>query len=227
MGTLNVAGTPGQNISGAGGATNWNLLAGSEGGGKIGGSGTYGYMAATGSGATRQIYGSPETPGTADYYVEMVRVAPAYLFDTKATVGVRYTTDGLNCYELVHDIVTAQVRLFRVKAGADAQIGLWNNYFDTIRLAVLTVDASTVRLTVTLDGAVQTPVNDTSADRITAAGVPGFGWRALASATDTSTKGVNIASVASDVYSGGGGTSFRAAYYRNRSGSFGLAGGAL
>jgi hypothetical protein len=209
MGTRNFTGDPGQNISGPGGATDLVLVAGSDAGGKIGPSGSYGYQANTS--AVEQLYRSPDTPASQDYYAEIERVAAAYAFDTKPPAIVRMSADGLTRYEAVIDTGTGTVRLYRVVGGVRApELGVWSVYARAVRLAVSGVGA-TVTLTVTItndeNGAVVThpAVTDAHANRITATGYPGCGWIAAASATNTSTGGVNLVRFASDQMGEGGG----------------------
>jgi hypothetical protein len=201
MATILVTGTPGQNISGPGGATNLVLLAGTHGNGKIGPDGTYGYLASTGA-VARQIYGSPETPASADYYVETVRTAPNYAFDSRQVAGVRYNADASSGYEVEHHIVNQRINVYRMNAGVPSGVLLtWSGFGDRVRLAV-SGTGSTVSLTLTVDGTLRGTFDDTSADRIVTAGVPGCGWAGAASATNTATHGVNIAEWSSDAYAG-------------------------
>lgn len=194
------SGAAGTTLTGPGAGTNLVLAAGADAAGKLTGTGAA-YLANTGT-AARQIYLSPETPASADYDAETTRVAPSFGFDTRHVVGVRYSTDGLNGYELEHNIDDAAVRLYRVVDGARSAVLLgFSGYWNTIRLAVSGTGA-TVTLTVHLDGVAQTPYSDTDSSRITATGRPGCGWVGAASATNTATGGINIDSFSSSAYSG-------------------------
>lgn len=201
MATILVTGTPGQNISGPGGATNLVLLDGTHGNGRIGPDGTYGYLASTGA-VARQIYGSPEAPASPNYYVEFTRTAVGYAFDTHLVGGVRYSSDGRTGYEAEHDIDAGRVFVYKVVDGQrSGPIISWQGYANTVRLAVSGTGAA-VTLTLTAQGVQRGTYEDTAPDRITLAGVWGGGWVGSASSTNTSTGGVNLASIGSDAYTG-------------------------